>query len=84
MLHWIKIVLIRKCDFNTNIILNKSLSIQDIIDNTPCRNPYEMTEDQLINELTERGKDTKGSREQLLERLVNLDNCNVSSFLFLL
>jgi hypothetical protein len=32
-----------------------------------------MTEDQLVNELTERGKDNKGSREQLIERLVQLD-----------
>lgn len=57
---------------------NKGFQIffQNIIDNTKCRNPYGMTEDQLVNELTERGKDTKGSRKQLVERLVQSDKCN--------
>ncbi|XP_062593831.1 uncharacterized protein LOC134255325, partial [Saccostrea cucullata] len=55
--------------------------IKDIIDNTTCRNPYEMTEDQLVNELLERGKDTKGSRAQLIERLVKLDKgCPLMTF----
>eukprot|EP00105_Crassostrea_gigas_P038494 XP_019922642.1 PREDICTED: uncharacterized protein LOC105327901 [Crassostrea gigas] len=55
--------------------------IKEIIDDTKCRNPYEMTEDQLVNELTERGKDTKGSREQLVERLLKTDkSCPLLSF----
>eukprot|EP00105_Crassostrea_gigas_P020720 XP_011439583.2 PREDICTED: uncharacterized protein LOC105336819 [Crassostrea gigas] len=54
---------------------------RNIIDNTKCRNPHEMTEDQLVNELTERGKDTLGSREQLVERLVQSDkSCPLLSF----
>ncbi|XP_062579219.1 uncharacterized protein LOC134241150, partial [Saccostrea cucullata] len=57
------------------------MEIKNIIDDTACINPYEMTEDQLVNELTERGKDTKGSREQLIERLVQLDKgCPLLSF----
>lgn len=60
---------------NLNFII---ITIKEIIDDTKCRNPYEMTEDQLVNELTERGKDTKGSREQLVERLLKTDKCNVT------
>lgn len=32
-----------------------------------------MTEDQLINELIERGKDASGSREEMLARLLELE-----------
>lgn len=32
-----------------------------------------MTEDQLMNELIERGKDASGSREDMLARLLELD-----------
>lgn len=64
------------------VLIFPNISNQDIIDNTTCRNPYEMTEDQLVNELTERGKDSKGSREQLVERLVKSDKCNGSANLF--
>lgn len=32
-----------------------------------------MTDDQLMNELMERGKDSSGSREDMLERLLQLD-----------
>lgn len=32
-----------------------------------------MTEDQLMNELIERGKDASGSREEMLARLLELD-----------
>lgn len=66
------------------VLIFPNISNQDIIDNTTCRNPYEMTEDQLVNELTERGKDSKGSREQLVERLVKSDKCNGSANLFFL
>lgn len=66
-----------KAPYTVNIIHKSVFYFQDIIDNTTCRNPYEMTEDQLVNELTERGKDTKGSREQLIDRLVQLDKGDV-------
>ena len=32
-----------------------------------------MTDDQLMNELMERGKDSSGSREDMLKRLLDLD-----------
>lgn len=47
--------------------------MQELIENKPCVSPHEMTEDQLINELIERGKDASGSREEMLARLLELE-----------
>lgn len=46
---------------------------QELIENKPCVSPHEMTEDQLMNELIERGKDASGSREDMVAKLLELD-----------
>ena len=46
---------------------------KELIENKPCVSPHEMTEDQLVNELTERGKAATGSREEMLARLLELE-----------
>ncbi|XP_078336896.1 uncharacterized protein LOC144626511 [Crassostrea virginica] len=46
-------------------------SIKDIINYNPCLSPNEMTEDQLIMELIQQGKNTSGSREVLASRLMD-------------
>ena len=50
-----------------------TLFYQELIENKPCVSPHEMTDDQLMNELMERGKDSSGSREDMLKRLLELD-----------
>ncbi|KAK6174798.1 hypothetical protein SNE40_013376 [Patella caerulea] len=47
------------------------LKIKEIIDNKPCFNPYQMTDDQLRTELTERGKIAEGSRQTMINTLTN-------------
>eukprot|EP00105_Crassostrea_gigas_P044415 XP_019928563.1 PREDICTED: uncharacterized protein LOC105342369 [Crassostrea gigas] len=57
------------------------ITIKELIENKPCVSPHEMTEDQLMNELMERGKDSSGSREEMLARLLELEqSCPLMSF----
>ncbi|VDI70196.1 Hypothetical predicted protein [Mytilus galloprovincialis] len=48
-------------------------SIKKLIDNKPCLNPAQATDDQLKQELLERGKSSDGSREQMITRLTTPD-----------
>ncbi|ESO82597.1 hypothetical protein LOTGIDRAFT_236952 [Lottia gigantea] len=45
------------------------LKIKEIIDNKPCFNPYQMTDDQLRTELTERGLSAEGSTKTMIQKL---------------
>ena len=47
---------------------------QDIIDNKPCKNPYEMTDEQLRTTLTEMGRSPNGTREQMISNITKADN----------
>ncbi|KAK3102203.1 hypothetical protein FSP39_009587 [Pinctada imbricata] len=49
-------------------------TIKRIIDNKPCFNPNEMTEEQLKTELTERGANSSGTREEMIARITKQDN----------
>ncbi|XP_052090897.1 uncharacterized protein LOC127727822 [Mytilus californianus] len=48
-------------------------SIKKLIDNKPCLNPAQATDEQLKQELLERGKSSEGSREQMITRLTTPD-----------
>jgi len=48
--------------------------LQAIIDNKPCFNPYELTDDQLKMTLQERGKPINGTRDQMIKRIIEEDN----------
>ncbi|XP_041378093.1 uncharacterized protein LOC121390363 [Gigantopelta aegis] len=43
--------------------------LKEMIDNKPCFNPHQMTDEQLRNELTERGMNPEGSRKAMIARL---------------
>lgn len=45
--------------------------LQDIINNKPCLSPNEMTEDQLLMDLVQQGRNTSGSREDMVSRLMD-------------
>ncbi|XP_046547048.1 uncharacterized protein LOC124257102 [Haliotis rubra] len=49
-------------------------TIKEMIDNKPCFNPYQMTDDQLRTELTERGMRAEGTREQMINSLTTPSN----------
>jgi hypothetical protein len=55
---------------------------QKLIDNKPCLNPAEATDEQLKQELLERGKLTTGTREQMITRLTTPDNSKILTELF--
>ncbi|VDI06314.1 Hypothetical predicted protein [Mytilus galloprovincialis] len=56
-------------------------TIKKIIDNKPCFNPAQATDDQLVQELMERGKPFTGTRDQMIKRLTQADNqCPLLSF----
>ncbi|KAK3612511.1 hypothetical protein CHS0354_024482 [Potamilus streckersoni] len=48
-------------------------TIKDVLDNKPCENPHHMTDDQLVNELSNRGLSSEGSREEQIKRLIKKD-----------
>ncbi|CAC5401161.1 unnamed protein product [Mytilus coruscus] len=53
-----------------------------LIDNKPCFNPWQATNDELDQELLERGQKTGGSRDQLIKRLLtNSNKCPLLSAL---
>ncbi|XP_046562951.1 uncharacterized protein LOC124271844 [Haliotis rubra] len=49
-------------------------TIKEMIDNKPCFNPYQMTDDQLRTEVTERGMRAEGMREQMINSLTTPTN----------
>ncbi|XP_048258717.1 uncharacterized protein LOC124137708 isoform X1 [Haliotis rufescens] len=49
-------------------------TIKEMIDNKPCFNPYQMTDDQLRTELTERGMRANGTREHMIHYLTTPSN----------
>ncbi|XP_046574117.1 uncharacterized protein LOC124282192 [Haliotis rubra] len=49
-------------------------TIQEMISNKPCFNPYQMTNDQLRTELTEKGMRAEGTREQMINSLTTPSN----------
>ncbi|XP_048258681.1 uncharacterized protein LOC124137750 [Haliotis rufescens] len=49
-------------------------TIKEMIDNKPCFNPYQMTDDQLRTELTERGMRAEGTREHMIKSLTTPSN----------
>ncbi|VDI41391.1 Hypothetical predicted protein [Mytilus galloprovincialis] len=49
-------------------------SIKKLIDNRPCLNPAQATEEELKQELFDRGHATTGTREQMITRLTKPDN----------
>ncbi|XP_076076028.1 uncharacterized protein LOC143046852 [Mytilus galloprovincialis] len=49
-------------------------TIRDLIDNKPCLNPAQATDEELKQELSDRGHSTTGTREQLISRLTKPDN----------
>ena len=62
------------CMLIENIFHKLHFVLQAIIDNKPCFNPYELSDDQLKQTLQERGKPTNGTREQMIKRIVEQDN----------
>ncbi|XP_062616058.1 uncharacterized protein LOC134277763, partial [Saccostrea cucullata] len=57
------------------------ITIKELIDNKPCVSPQQMTDDELMNELIERGKRATGTREEMIDTLLRLDqNCPLVSF----
>ncbi|XP_048250793.1 uncharacterized protein LOC124111176 [Haliotis rufescens] len=48
--------------------------IKEMIDNKPCFNPSQLTDDQLRTELTERGQRADGTREQMITRITTPQN----------
>ncbi|VDI81102.1 Hypothetical predicted protein, partial [Mytilus galloprovincialis] len=49
-------------------------TIKGLIDKRPCFHPKQATDEQLRTELTERGKSSAGTREQMITRLLQLEN----------
>ncbi|XP_063420822.1 uncharacterized protein LOC134706043 [Mytilus trossulus] len=49
-------------------------TVKKLIDNKPCFNPSQATDDELEEELLERGQQTGGSREQMINRLMTNGN----------
>ncbi|CAG2196998.1 unnamed protein product [Mytilus edulis] len=49
-------------------------TIRDLIDNKPCLNPAQTTDEELKQELSDRGHSTTGTREQMISRLTKPDN----------
>lgn len=47
--------------------------LQEFIENKLCVSFYEMIEDQLMNELMERGKDFLGFREEMFVRFLEFE-----------
>ena len=47
--------------------------MKDAIDNKPCRAPSVMSDEELETELLNRGKEVKGTRDQMIETLTALD-----------
>ncbi|CAG2211662.1 unnamed protein product [Mytilus edulis] len=57
-------------------------TIKRLIDNKPCFNPQQATDDELEEELMERGQKTGGSRDQMIKRLLtNSNRCPLLSAL---
>ncbi|XP_052083601.1 uncharacterized protein LOC127720901 [Mytilus californianus] len=57
-------------------------TIKRLIDNKPCFNPRQATDDELDEELLERGQKTGGSRDQMIKRLLtNSNQCPLLSAL---
>ncbi|VDI24688.1 Hypothetical predicted protein, partial [Mytilus galloprovincialis] len=56
-------------------------TLQAIIDNKPCFNPHELTDEQIKQTLQERGKPINGTRAQMIKRIMDQDNqCPLMSF----
>ncbi|CAG2209692.1 unnamed protein product [Mytilus edulis] len=55
-------------------------TLQAIIDNKPCFNPHELTDEQIKQTLQERGKPINGTRAQMIKRIMDQDNLSVKSF----
>ncbi|VDH91582.1 Hypothetical predicted protein [Mytilus galloprovincialis] len=56
-------------------------TLQAIIDNKPCFNPHELTDEQIKQTLQERGKPINGTREQMIKRIMDQDNqCPLMAF----
>ncbi|CAG2189963.1 unnamed protein product [Mytilus edulis] len=49
-------------------------TLQAIIDNKPCFNPHELTDEQIKQTLQERGKPINGTRAQMIKRIMDQDN----------
>ena len=52
--------------------------LQEAISQKPCENPYQMTDEQLETELMNRGKQSQGTREDMIIALTTLDNCKLT------
>ncbi|XP_046562965.1 uncharacterized protein LOC124271856 [Haliotis rubra] len=55
-------------------------TIKEMISNKPCFNPYQMTDDQLRTELTERGMRAEGTREQMINSLTTPSNSQFTQY----
>ncbi|KAK3101652.1 hypothetical protein FSP39_005219 [Pinctada imbricata] len=49
-------------------------SIRKLVEFEPCFNPYEMTDEQLHNELTERGDTSLGTRDEMIKKITKQDH----------
>lgn len=47
---------------------------QRLVDKKPCFNPKQASDEELRLELLERGKNTAGNRDQMIRRLLQLEN----------
>jgi hypothetical protein len=52
--------------------------VQELIDAKHCFNPKQMTVDDLRMELGDRGLDSNGNRDELVQRLTKQDNSTYS------
>ena len=57
--------------------------LQEAISQKPCENPYQMTDEQLETELMNRGKQSQGTREDMIKALTTLDNCKLTKIFML-
>ncbi|CAC5381353.1 unnamed protein product [Mytilus coruscus] len=69
-------------DFLGKLKMNESMqklaavmkTVKKLIDNKPCFNPSQATDDEIEEELLERGMQTDGSRDQMIKRLLTNGN----------
>ncbi|KAL5014181.1 hypothetical protein ScPMuIL_008451 [Solemya velum] len=60
---------------------NVMKTVKRIVDNKPCYNPCQMTDETLRTTLKERGKKASGTTDQMINRLFETDNqCPLLSF----
>jgi hypothetical protein len=56
------------------VVLNKIIDFQGAIDQETCDSPYHMTDEDLENELLNRGKEAKGNRDEMIKELLKVEH----------